>query len=207
MLLEACAVRFAGIVSQGVNNPFLVLAPNSIFTMSNIRLLNFHSSGAGAAVRANAVVRATFTQCDFVSNIAHDGGAVFVSNSPLVRQNPVLAKPCAGTFTFTADWRGAGVDARYLHAQVTFTDCEFIQNYADNDGGAVLMSVSSVFFYRGSFHQNQARARLPQHVILHLFDTIRNYQHVKWWLLDQLLPCSKTCTASDGCPQTIVRVY
>lgn len=123
--------------------------------MTNVRVLNGATMGNGAAAQITGPVRSVnFDWCDFMGNVATDGGAGTAGAAPARLRPRLQVLGVCSTAAFPPCPRPA---VNVLGASnVVFTNCNLGVNFADNMGGAVKTVGSNVTFSNTAFYQNRA---------------------------------------------------
>lgn len=134
---------------NGAPNPLFVITNNAVFSANNLRVLNGATMGNGAAVQISGSVRAVnFNGCDFMGNLATDGGAVNILGASNIRFSS-----CQFGIN-TADNMGGAV--KTVGANVTFSKCSFFQNRAATGGAIGMGPMSNIALLTANFSDNLA---------------------------------------------------
>jgi hypothetical protein len=70
---------------NGCKYPLFNVQPNAILLVKNVRIVNAATLGDGAAVQIVAAKKVHFEECDFVGNMATNGGAVQIRGAQDVK--------------------------------------------------------------------------------------------------------------------------
>ncbi|KAI3424151.1 hypothetical protein D9Q98_009511 [Chlorella vulgaris] len=139
---------------NGAPNPLFLIQQNALFSASNVRVLNGATMGNGGAVQVSGLIQgATFDSCDFMSNIATDGGAVNVQGS-----SKVVFSNCAFGVNVADNLGGA---VKTVGANVTFARSTFYQNRAAQGGAIALGPMSNIVLITSNFSDNRASKTTP----------------------------------------------
>ncbi|PSC74203.1 root cap family [Micractinium conductrix] len=134
---------------NGAPFPLFFITTNAVFSASNLRILNGATVGWGAAVNITGAVKSVlFDGCDFMGNIATEGGAINVLGSSNVKFTS-----CQFGVN-TADGLGGAV--KTVGANVMFSKCAFFNNRAPQGGAIGVGPSSHIVLLSSNFSDNIA---------------------------------------------------
>jgi hypothetical protein len=134
---------------NGAPNPLFLVGMNAILSVSNVRVINGATMGNGAAMQISGAVKSVrFDWCDFMGNIATDGGAVNILGASNIRFTN-----CNFGVNYADNMGGA---VKTVGSNVTFSTTAFYQNRASTGGAIGMGPTSNIVLLNSNFSDNLA---------------------------------------------------